>query len=72
MLAMFKRLTLRYAIDRDRQRADERIDQIKWERYEASKASLWRELELTYLSKVNALQCQLLASEELADKENTK
>lgn len=60
----FKRLTLKYAIDRDQKLAYDRVEQIKWEQYEAAKAELWRKLELNYLREVNELQQEMLSRED--------
>lgn len=61
----FKRLTLRYAIERDQKLSYDRIERIKWEQYEAAKAELWRKLELNYLKEVNELQQDMLRKEEM-------
>ena len=61
----FKRLTLKYAIERDQQEAFDRVERIKWEQYEAAKAELWRKLELNYLREVNELQQEMLSREDV-------
>lgn len=63
--SVFKRLTLKYAIDRDQKLAYDRVEQIKWEQYEAAKAELWRKLELNYLREVNELQQEMLSREDV-------
>ena len=59
----FKRLTVKYAIERDQQEAYDRVERIKWEQYEAAKSELWRKLELQYLKEVNDLQQDILHRE---------